>query len=182
MTTGIISALDREITVENETMTLLQTDAAINPGNSGGGLFDGNGNLIGIVNAKESQTGIEGLGFAIPINGALDIINELIENGSVTSRPALNVSLYDYSSGQSLGNSDMQDGVYIVQVVQGGAGDQAGLQQGDRIIQFDGEEVSTSAEVKAILREHQIGDRVEMVIDRDGETQTVTVTLGQQSS
>lgn len=182
VTTGIISALDREITVENETMTLLQTDAAINPGNSGGGLFDGNGNLIGIVNAKESQTGIEGLGFAIPINGALDIIDELIENGSVTSRPALNVSLYDYSSGQSLGNSDMQDGVYIVQVVQGGAGDQAGLQQGDRIVQFDGEEVSTSAEVKAILREHQIGDRVEMVIDRDGETQTVTVTLGQQSS
>lgn len=182
VTTGIISALDREITVENETMTLLQTDAAINPGNSGGGLFDGNGNLIGIVNAKESQTGIEGLGFAIPINGALDIIDELIENGSVTSRPALNVSLYDYSSGQSFGNSDRQDGVYIVQVVQGGAGDQAGLQQGDRIVQFDGEEVSTSAEVKAILREHQIGDRVEMVIDRDGETQTVTVTLGQQSS
>ena len=182
VTTGIISALDREITVENETMTLLQTDAAINPGNSGGGLFDANGNLIGIVNAKESQTGIEGLGFAIPINGALDIINELIENGSVTSRPALNVSLYDYSSNQSFGNSEMQDGVYIVQVVQGGAGDKAGLQKGDRILSFDGEEVSTSAEVKAILREHKIGDQVEMVIERDGQTKTVTITLGQQSA
>ena len=182
VTTGIISALDREITVENETMTLLQTDAAINPGNSGGGLFDANGNLIGIVNAKESQTGIEGLGFAIPINGALDIINELIENGSVTSRPALNVSLYDYSSSQSFGNSEMQDGVYIVQVVQGGAGDKAGLQKGDRILSFGGEEVSTSAEVKAILREHKIGDQVEMVIERDGQTKTVTITLGQQSA
>ena len=163
-------------------MTLLQTDAAINPGNSGGGLFDANGNLIGIVNAKESQTGIEGLGFAIPINGALDIINELIENGSVTSRPALNVSLYDYSSSQSFGNSEMQDGVYIVQVVQGGAGDKAGLQKGDRILSFGGEEVSTSAEVKAILREHKIGDQVEMVIERDGQTKTVTITLGQQSA
>lgn len=73
-------------------MTLLQTDAAINPGNSGGGLFNADGNLIGIVNAKESSTGIEGLGFAIPITPAKDVITELMQNGSVTSRPALNVS------------------------------------------------------------------------------------------
>ena len=89
---GIISATDRQITIDDETMTLLQTDAAINPGNSGGGLFNADGNLIGIVNAKESSTGIEGLGFAIPITPAQDIITELMENGSVTSRPALNVS------------------------------------------------------------------------------------------
>ena len=182
VTTGIISALDREITVEDETMTLLQTDAAINPGNSGGGLFDANGNLIGIVNAKESSTGVEGLGFAIPIDGAMDIINELIENGSVTSRPALNVSLYDYSSSNSLRRSDMEDGVYIVQVVQGGAADKAGLQQGDRIISFDGKEVNTSAEVKAILRDHKIGDTVSMTVSRDGKTIDVQITLQQQSS
>ena len=182
VTKGIISALDREITVEDETMTLLQTDAAINPGNSGGGLFDANGNLIGIVNAKESSTGIEGLGFAIPINGAIDIIDELIENGSVTSRPALNVSLYDYASGQSFGGSSMEDGVYIVQVVPQGAADKAGLKQGDRIISFDGKEVSTSAEVKAILREHKIGDKVNMTVSRDGKTVDVTITLQQQSS
>lgn len=181
VTSGIISALDREITVEDETMTLLQTDAAINPGNSGGGLFDANGNLIGIVNAKESSTGVEGLGFAIPINGAIDIINELIQNGSVTSRPALNVSLYDYSASQNLSRSDMEDGVYIVQVVKGGAGDQAGLQQGDRIISFDQKEVSTAAEVKAILREHKIGDKVDMTIARDGKTIDVQITLQQSN-
>lgn len=182
VTCGIISALDREITVEDETMTLLQTDAAINPGNSGGGLFDANGNLIGIVNAKESSTGVEGLGFAIPVNGAIDIINELIQNGSVTSRPALNVSLYDYNSSQSLGRSNMEDGVYIVQVVQGGAADKAGLQQGDRILSFDNQEVQTAAEVKAILREHKIGDTVAMTVSRDGKTIDVQITLQQQSS
>lgn len=182
VTSGIISALDREITVEDETMTLLQTDAAINPGNSGGGLFDANGNLIGIVNAKESSTGVEGLGFAIPIDGALDIIDELIENGSVTSRPALNVSLYDYNSSSNPNRSNMEDGVYIVQVVQGGAADKAGLQQGDRIVSFDGQDVQTSAEVKAILREHKIGDTVPMTVSRDGKNMDVQITLQQQSN
>lgn len=117
VTTGIISATDRQITIDDETMTLLQTDAAINPGNSGGGLFNADGNLIGIVNAKESSTGIEGLGFAIPITPAQDIITELMQNGSVTSRPALNVSLYDYTSNNQGQYSKYKDGCYIVQIV-----------------------------------------------------------------
>lgn len=108
-------------------MTLLQTDTAINPGNSGGGLFNADGNLIGIVNAKESSTGIEGLGFAIPITPAKDVITELMQNGSVTSRPALNVSLYDYTSSNQTQNSKYEDGCYIVQIVKNGAADKAGL-------------------------------------------------------
>lgn len=180
VTTGIISALDREITINNETMTLLQTDAAINPGNSGGGLFDGSGNLIGIVNAKTSSEGIEGLGFAIPISDAVDIIDQLMTSGQVTDRPALNVSLYDYTAssyGFSMNNSSYQSGVYIVQVVNNGAADQAGLQKMDRIITFDGQEISSSSQVKAILRKHKIGDQVEVVVDRSGEQITKTVTL-----
>lgn len=181
VTTGIISALDRQITIDDTTMTLLQTDAAINPGNSGGGLFDASGNLIGIVNAKESSTGIEGLGFAIPINGAIDIINELIKDGSVTSRPALNVSLYDYSGQSYYSQGEMESGCYIVQIVEGGAADQAGLQVNDRIVKFDGQDITSSSEVKALLNKHKIGDTVTMTIERDGQQQEVNITLQSQS-
>ena len=180
VTTGIISALDREITIENETMTLLQTDAAINPGNSGGGLFDAAGNLIGIVNAKQSAAGIEGLGFAIPISDAIEILDELIQNGSVTTRPALNVSLYDHTA--SFGNSDYPDGVYIVQVIEGGAADQAGLKVNDRIVSFDGQTVQSASEVKQLLRRHKIGDVVPMEIERDGRTHEVKIKLSQQTA
>ncbi|MDD7280970.1 S1C family serine protease [Floccifex sp.] len=183
VTTGIISALERQITVENEVMTLLQTDAAINPGNSGGGLFDDNGNLIGIVNAKESSTGIEGLGFAIPINNVIDVIDELIENGSVTSRPVLGVSLYDVTANsQYYQRSEYDEGVYIVQIVEGGAADQAGLEQNDRIVSFDGQKVSTAAEVKSILRKHNIGDSVKIVVERNDKEITKTVVLQQSNN
>lgn len=179
VTTGIISALERQITVGNEIMTLLQTDAAINPGNSGGGLFDSNGYLVGIVNAKESSTGIEGLGFAIPVNGITDIIDELITSGTVTTRPALNVSLYDYNASSSYyyNRSNYESGCYIVQILPNGAADVAGLQQNDRIISFDGKNISSSAEVKSILRKHSIGDSVEMTVDREGEQITVEIVL-----
>lgn len=181
VTTGIISATDRQITIDDETMTLLQTDAAINPGNSGGGLFNADGNLIGIVNAKESSTGIEGLGFAIPIDGAKDIITELMQNGSVTSRPALNVSLYDYSSDNQNGSSKYKDGCYIVQVVKNGAADKAGLKQNDRIVSFDGQKISSTADVKAVLRKHKIGDKVQMRVERNDKEVTVEITLQGQT-
>lgn len=178
VTTGIISAVGREITINNETMTLLQTDAAINPGNSGGGLFDVSGNLIGIVNAKNASSEIEGLGFAIPISDVTNVIQELIENGRVTSRPVLNVTLQQVSDAAYFGqSSDLQPGVYIVQVVEGGTADRSGLKVGDRILSFDGQEITQSNEVKQILKKHAIGDQVEMVIERDGKQQTVVVDL-----
>ncbi len=180
VTTGIISATDRQITINDETMTLLQTDAAINPGNSGGGLFNSNGELIGIVNAKESSTGIEGLGFAIPISGAKDIITDLMENGSVTTRPALNVSLYDYSSNSN--SSTYKDGCYIVQIIKGGAADEAGLKQNDRIVKFDNQEITTASQVKAILREHKIGDKVKMTVERNNKEIEVEITLQKPTS
>ena len=181
VTTGIISATDRQITIDDETMTLLQTDAAINPGNSGGGLFNADGNLIGIVNAKESSTGIEGLGFAIPITPAQDIITELMQNGSVTSRPALNVSLYDYTSNNQGQYSKYEDGCYIVQIVKNGAADKAGLKQNDRILSFDGEQIQSTSDVKNVLKKHKIGDTVKMVVERDSKKVTVEITLQAQT-
>lgn len=181
VTTGIISATDRQITIDNETMTLLQTDAAINPGNSGGGLFNSDGNLIGIVNAKESSTGIEGLGFAIPITPAKDVITELMQNGSVTSRPALNVSLYDYTSNNQAQNSKYKDGCYIVQIVRNGAADKAGLKQNDRIISFDGQDIHSTSDVKAILKKHKIGDTLKIVVERNSKKVEVEITLQAQA-
>ena len=174
VTTGIISALNREITIEGETMTLLQTDAAINPGNSGGGLFDQSGNLIGIVNAKQSAAGIEGLGFAIPISDALPILDDLAQHGHVTNRPALNLSLADYTANDFF---DVKSGVYIVQIVPGGAADEAGLKQSDRIVTFDGEDITASSEVKDIIRKHNVGDTLDIVIERNGKQIEKTVTL-----
>lgn len=181
VTTGIISATDRQITIDNETMTLLQTDAAINPGNSGGGLFNSDGNLIGIVNAKESSTGIEGLGFAIPITPAKDVITELMQNGSVTSRSALNVSLYDYTSNNQAQNSKYKDGCYIVQIVRNGAADKAGLKQNDRIISFDGQDIHSTSDVKAILKKHKIGDTLKIVVERNSKKVEVEITLQAQT-
>ena len=181
VTTGIISATDRQITIDDETMTLLQTDAAINPGNSGGGLFNADGNLIGIVNAKESSTGIEGLGFAIPITPAQDIITELMQNGSVTSRPALNVSLYDYTSNNQGQYSKYEDGCYIVQIVKNGAADKAGLKQNDRILSFDSKQIQSTSDVKKKQKKHKIGDTVKMVVERDSKKVTVEITLQAQT-
>ena len=178
VTSGIISALDREMTIDGQTMTLLQTDAAVNPGNSGGGLFNANGDLIGIVNAKSSGENVEGIGFAIPISTATDIIDELIANGEVTSRPTLGVSLYnveDEATASQLGVDST--GVYIVQIVDGGAADNAGLRSGDRIVSVDGSEVSSASDVRAALNKHKIGESISITVERNGQTQDFDVAL-----
>ncbi|MBP3852382.1 MAG: trypsin-like peptidase domain-containing protein [Erysipelotrichaceae bacterium] len=183
VTQGIISSLNRQIEIDGTVMTLLQTDASINPGNSGGGLFDANGNLIGIVNAKASSDGVEGLGFAIPINSAIDIINELMSDGKVSKRAALNVSLYDYSSRSNYYmDEDAEEGCYIVQIVEGGAADKAGLKVKDRIISVDGQTIENAADVKAILAKHKVGDTIEIVVKRDGQEITKSVKLQSAST
>ena len=178
VTDGIISALNREVTVEDNDMTLLQTDASISPGNSGGGLFNANGELIGVVNAKSSYSEAEGIGFAIPINSAMDIAQQLIENGSV-ARPALGVKIYDVSdaaTAQQLGVSST--GVYVVEVTAGGGAEAAGVKAGDRIIAVDDTAVSTSNNVKSYLADKNVGDTVNLQVEREGKVLTLTVTLG----
>ena len=178
VTSGIISALDREMTIDGQTMTLLQTDAVVNPGNSGGGLFNANGDLIGIVNAKSSGENVEGIGFAIPISTATDIIDELIANGEVTSRPTLGVSLYNVEDEMTASQLGVDStGVYIVQIVDGGAADNAGLRSGDRIVRVDGSEVSSASDVRAALNKHKIGESISITVERNGQTQDFDVAL-----
>ena len=172
------SALNRQVTVEDNNMTLIQTDTSISPGNSGGGLFNANGELIGVVNAKSSYSEAEGIGFAIPINTAMDIAQQLIENGAV-ARPVLGVSILDVqdsSTAQQYGVSAL--GVYVADVTKGGGAEAAGVQRGDRIIAIDDTAVSSTSTVKSYLADKQVGDTVTLQVERDGKVLTLNVTLG----
>ena len=178
VTNGIISATSREIVINNESMDLIQTNAAINSGNSGGGMFDGNGNLIGIVNAKDSGTTssgtlIEGLGFAIPVNTAMDVAQQLIENGRVVNRATLGVYL------QQL-NQDMngyEAGLYITDIISGSGAEAAGLKPYDRILKADDTDIASYTDLSTYLRNKKPGDTITLVIVRDNEQIEVNVTL-----
>lgn len=175
VTDGIISALNRDVDIDGNTMNLLQTNAAINPGNSGGGLFNGKGELIGIVVAKSSGSEIEGLGFAIPINNALDAITDLIDYGYVTGRVDAGLSLVDVSNQQTAMMYGLNEtGVYIQSVTQGSAAADAGLKSGQRITKVDGTEVSSSADVKSLIQKHSVGETVE-ITTADGTTAKLTL-------
>lgn len=178
VTNGIVSALNREVTVQGNDMNLIQTSASISPGNSGGGLFNANGELIGIVNAKSSYSEAEGIGFAIPINTAMEISRQLIESGSV-ARPTLGVKIVDVTDAQTaqqLGVSTM--GVYVVEVTKGSGAEAAGVQAGDRVLAVDDTAVSDSSALKNYLKDKAIGDSVNLQVERNGKVQTLTVTLG----
>ena len=183
VTDGIVSALDRSITVKGENMTLLQTNAAVSPGNSGGGLFNANGELIGIVNAKSADSDAEGIGFAIPIDTAIEIATDLMSNGYVTGRPGLGVtviSVSDFQSAMQYGVSSL--GVYIQSVNSGSGAEKAGLKAGDRIVSVDGTLVEATGDVTGVLDEHEIGDTVEVQVAREGQLISMQVTLGERQA
>ncbi len=178
VTNGIISAASREVVINNESMEVIQTNAAINNGNSGGGLFDGNGNLIGIVNAKDSGvtssgSTIEGLGFAIPVNTAMDVADQLIQYGSVTNRATIGVYLQEV--GQKTGRYEA--GLYITDIIAGSGAEAAGLQSYDRIIEADGTPISSYTDLSKVLRDKKAGDILDLKVDREGETKEFKVTL-----
>jgi len=180
VTDGIISAVGREISVDGQKMTLLQTNTAINPGNSGGGLFDASGALIGVVNAKSTGEDVEGLGFAIPINTAAPVISELIEHGYVTGRITLGVTLLDVrteSEARYYGVSEL--GCYVYSVELGSTAAEAGLKSGDLIRTINGEEVTSFEDVEAIKLKSSVGDEWEIVVYSytDKEERTVTMLL-----
>ncbi len=187
VTKGIVSALNRNIKIDGQTMELLQTDAAINPGNSGGGMFDENGNLIGIVVAKSimtnSGTTVEGIGFAIPINNVKNIIGDLKEKGYVSGRAALGVTLTDVLSENAMKRYGVdKQGVYISSITSGGAAEKAGLTVGDMVTKFDGKEVKSSSEMSAAVLKHKAGDKVTITISRDGKEEDINVELGEAKS
>ena len=182
VTDGIVSALERQVTIDGNNMTLLQTSAAVNPGNSGGGLFNASGELIGIVNAKStsdsSGNAVDNIGFAIPINSVKTIIEDLISHGYVTGQIVLGVSLVDITDERTARYYGLDStGVYIQSVESGSIADKGGLQAGDRLLSFGGVEVSTADELKAALASHSVGDRVEIKVSRNGREYTHSVVL-----
>lgn len=176
-TEGIISALEREITIDGKSMTLIQTSASINPGNSGGGLFDQYGNLIGIVVAKSSGSDVEGLGFAIPADNVAKVAKSLIEHGYVADRPAAGISIIDLTdSSRAMQYGVSLTGVYI-QDVTGKNAKKAGLKAGDFIYYINDVKVTGSAVLLKEIQSHNIGDTVTFTIVRDGDIQKYDVVL-----
>ncbi|MBR2824754.1 MAG: trypsin-like peptidase domain-containing protein [Solobacterium sp.] len=178
VTNGIISATDREVVINNEAMNLIQTNAAINNGNSGGGLFDGHGNLIGIVNAKDSGvtssgSTIEGLGFAIPVNDAMDVAEDIITHGKVTNRAMLGVTLQTVN--QTYGS--FTPGLYVTDILSGSGAEAAGIKPGDKIIAADGQNVSSYTDLSKILKKKSIGDTIIVKVERSDEELEFNVTL-----
>ena len=187
VTGGMISALNRSVTIQGSssvnTMSLIQMDASVSPGNSGGGLFNMNGELVGIVNAKSSSSDAEGLGFAIPINDAIKVAQELLENGYVTGRPYLGITYLAVTDAQTASQLGVNAyGVYVVEVVKGGPAEKAGLQAGDRIVSVDGTEIASKDDLGTLMQEHAAGDTLSITIARDGQMQTVNVTLGEKTA
>lgn len=182
VTDGIISALQREVTIDNNSMTLLQTNAAVNPGNSGGGLFNANGELIGIVNAKSSSdssgNAIDNIGFAIPINSVKAIIDDLITKGYVSGRIVLGVSLIEVNDDRTAAYYGLtKTGVYIQSVESGSIADLGGLKAGDCVLSFNGTAVSTNKDLTNALAECKVGERAEVKVLRSGKEYSLSLML-----
>ncbi len=180
MTTGIISATDRAITTDqdNGPINMFQIDAAVNEGNSGGPVYDGDGEVIGVVTAKTSATGVEGLGFAIPIEDAAHIARQLIEYGYVTDRASMGISSYTLPDSVA-DRYGLVPGAYVTSVQAGGPAAEAGLQERDVITAVDGKTVAGSTELTAIVRGYDVGDTAELTVWRAGETLKLSVTFGE---
>lgn len=178
VTNGIISALDREITIDGTVMTLLQTNAAINPGNSGGGLFNNKGQLIGVVNAKSSGTDIEGIGFAIPIDTAMEIAKDLIDHGYVQDRVELGLTLLDVEDPMTAMMYSVNElGVYIYEIDTTSNAAVAGLQVGDRIVAVNGTEVANSTQMSAIVDKLKVGNSIKISVMRNGRAGDISFVL-----
>lgn len=174
VTEGIISALNRDIIIDGQTMNLLQTSAAINPGNSGGGLFNSRGELIGIVTAKSSGLGIEGIGFAIPANTVHDIAGQLMEYGYVRGRVEVGVTLVDISDVRAAMLYGVPRlGVYVLHVIN----EDTGFKPGDRIVSVEGKEINSINDFKNMLRRHKVGDKLKVVVQRGRSLLELNVTL-----
>jgi len=185
VTAGIISALDRELVIDGQTMTLLQTDSSINPGNSGGGLFNDDGQLIGIVVAKSSGSDVEGLGFAIPINTAADVAQQLMDGGYVKGQPSTGMTYTEDGGstddfGMFFGGSSSVS-VYIYSV-DGKNAKKAGFKSGDLVYAVDGEVIESFDHLSSIITKHKVGDKITYTIVRDGHTMDISFELEEKGA
>ena len=175
VTTGIISAVNREVTSDGNTFTCIQTDAAINSGNSGGALVNSDGKVIGINTLKLSGSGVEGIGFAIPINSTLDVVNELIDHKKVL-RPYIGITGIDLDEATAK-KYNLSVGVYVKSIQEFSPAEKAGLKAGDVIIKADNKDITTMKELNELKESHQIGDTMTLVVNRNGEQKEFTLTL-----
>lgn len=166
VTSGIISAVNRTMTIENRTYNLIQTDAAINSGNSGGALINRFGEVIGINSVKLSSSGVEGMGFAIAISEAKPIINDLMQSGYVTGRPLVGIGI-----------TETRYGLFISQIAEKSGAEEAGLKVNDMILEVDGKKVTSTSEVNEIRDTKKPGDSLNFKILREGETMEIAVKL-----
>ena len=189
VTAGIISATDRELAIDGKTLHLLQTDSSINPGNSGGGLFNSNGQLIGLVVAKSAGSDVEGLGFAIPINTAADVAQQLKDKGYVSGQPSTGMT---YTEGSFSNNGDTfnsfdsffgggNTGVFIYSV-NGENAKEAGFQAGDQVYAVDGEEIGSFDDLSAIVTAHKVGDKLTFTIIRNGTQKNIKLELEEKQA
>ena len=184
MTDGIISAINRDVSYNSHSMTLLQTNAAINEGNSGGPLLNMYGQVVGITNMKmmgtSAYSAIEGIGFAIPTSTIQEVVNQLLRNGRVTGRAAIGVTIGPIPEDAAAAYS-LPDGLYVVSVAEGSDAAAKGLAEGDVITAIDGQGVTTTAQVGEIIAGLEVGDTITMTVYRNGETFDVEVALVETS-
>lgn len=177
VTVGVISALNRPIEIGERKFKLIQTDAAINPGNSGGALVNADGVVVGINSAKISVAGVEGMGFAIPINTARPILQSIIDKGRV-ARAYLGVGVMDKNTAARYGyDLDLDKGVYIAQISPNGPAAKAGLREGDIILKVAGVETNTVADLRSTIDAQPVGSKKDVVIVRNNQTMTISVTF-----
>jgi len=176
MTDGIVSALDREVTVENITIDAFQFSAAVNRGNSGGPIYNQRGEVIGIVTAKVIRGNVEGIGFAIPINDAIEIATALIEDGFLSGRPLLGVTVQTVDP-FDVEHYDKVAGVVILSINPNSAAENATLEVGDIITAIGDEEIRSLDALRQVLREHHAGDTTEITVWREGEILDLTITF-----
>ena len=175
VTTGVISAPSRELNRSGYYVDIIQTDAAINPGNSGGPLINSYGEVVGIVNAKIVTDQSENLGFAIPINSAKPIIEDLINYGKVVGRAFLGISVKFVPADSYYGESG---GVYVAEIIPNGPGEQAGFALGDKILTMDGVEIKESGDIIKVRDAHEVGEDIIVVVLRNDKEVTLTLTIG----
>ena len=183
VTAGVISGVNRSMVVDEREMTLIQTDAAISPGNSGGALINKYGEVIGINSIKLVDDSAEGLGFAIPMNEAVPIVQDLVKYGYVKGRPIIGVSVREITKEIAYYNNlPVESGLYIMSVSEGSGAYKAGLTRGDIIVKMQGEAVTTATQMNKIRDKYKAGDRVTVTFIRDGKEKTVNLTLTEDLS
>lgn len=179
VTAGVVSAVNRSIDVDGRKLNLIQTDAAINPGNSGGALVNSKGQVMGINTVKLASTGVEGLGFAIPIDEAKPVMESLIKYTYVKGRPQVGIGGVNVDEHTSQAY-DIPVGVYVKQVTPFSGAEKAGIQVGDVIVEFAGKQVKTIEEINEIKKSYKVGDVVKVIIIRDGFKKTLNLKLTEE--